>query len=70
MRYRMTAVAMALCLGSCAITAQETAPKPGTIKIDWDKTVVVSKSTPTLQVVTNPMLNPGSSIHDGAFAAL
>ena len=31
---------------------------------------MVSKSTPTLQVVTNPMLNPGAPIHDGSFAAL
>ena len=48
-------------------TAQETQQK---VNIDWDKTVVVSKSTPTLQVVTNPMLNPGAPIHDGSFAAL
>lgn len=40
------------------------------VDIDWAKTVIVSKSTPTLQVVTNPMLNPGSPIHDGAFSAL
>ncbi|HEY1895679.1 MAG TPA: glycosyl hydrolase family 39 [Terracidiphilus sp.] len=40
------------------------------VNIDWDKTVLVSKSTPTLQVVTNPMLNPGAPIHDGSFAAL
>ncbi len=40
------------------------------VNIDWDKTVIVSKSTPTLQVVTNPMLNPGAPIHDGSFAAL
>ncbi|MBV9502606.1 MAG: glycosyl hydrolase family 39 [Acidobacteriaceae bacterium] len=40
------------------------------IDIDWNKTIIVSKSTPTLQVVTNPMLNPGSSIHDASFAAL
>jgi hypothetical protein len=40
------------------------------VDIDWDKTVIVSKSTPTLQVVTNPMLNPGAPIHDGSFAAL
>ena len=32
--------------------------------------MIVSKSTPTLQVVTNPMLNPGSPIHDGSFSAL
>ncbi|HVT98866.1 MAG TPA: hypothetical protein VHE33_15280 [Acidobacteriaceae bacterium] len=70
MQFRMSIVAAAVCFGSCAIMAQETAAKSGTIKIDWDKTVIVSKSTPTLQVVTNPMLNPGSPIHDGAFAAL
>jgi Glycosyl hydrolases family 39 len=44
--------------------------KPQKVEVDWDKTVVVSKSTATLQVVTNPMLNPGSPIHDGSFAAL
>ncbi len=49
------------------VVAQETQPK---VEIDWDKTVIVSKSTPTLQVVTNPMLNPGSPIHDGSFSAL
>ena len=38
--------------------------------IDWNKVVVVSKSTPTLQVVTNPMLNPGTPIHDGSISAL
>ena len=47
--------------------AQDSEPK---LDIDWDNTVIVSKSTPTLQVVTNPMLNPGSPIHDGSFAAL
>ena len=44
-------------------------PQPET-QIDWNKVVIVSKSTPALQVVTNPMLNPGSPIHDGSFAAL
>jgi len=38
--------------------------------IDWSRTIRVSRSTPTLQVVTNPMLNRGSPIHDGAFRAL
>lgn len=39
-------------------------------EVDWKTTIRVSKSTPTLQVVTNPMLNRGSSLHDGAFSAL
>lgn len=64
-----TALALAVfCLSIlCAAAAQ--APAPQT-QIDWNKVVVVSKSTPTLQVVTNPMLNPGAPIHDGSFAAL
>lgn len=43
---------------------------PSLQEVDWSKTLRVSQSTPTLQVVTNPMLNPGSPIHDGAFGAL
>lgn len=70
MRFRMMAVAVAASFGCCAIVAQSSASKTGKIDINWDKTVIVSRSTPTLQVVTNPMLNPGSPIHDGAFAAL
>jgi Glycosyl hydrolases family 39 len=59
-------VILAVGLGLPAM-AQETLQE---VNIDWDKTVIVSKSTPTLQVVTNPMLNPGSPIHDGSFSAL
>ncbi|UWZ84584.1 GH39 family glycosyl hydrolase [Occallatibacter riparius] len=47
--------------------AQESKP---VLEINWNKTILVSRSTPTLQVVTNPMLNPGAPIHDGSFAAL
>ena len=55
--------------GSASVAgAQE--KKQEKVDIDWDKVVIVSKSTPTLQVVTNPMLNPGSPIHDGSFSAL
>jgi hypothetical protein len=66
----MMAMVVVAFLGCCVAAAQETAEKAKAININWDKTVIVSKSTPTLQVVTNPMLNPGSPIHDGAFAAL
>jgi hypothetical protein len=52
-----------------ALLAQSTA-KPNEVTIDWNKTVIVSKSTPTLQVVVNPMLRPGSPIHDGAYQAV
>ena len=54
-------------VGSMCAVAQES---PIKVAFDWSKTVIVSKSTPTLQVVTNPMLNPGAPMHDGSFAAL
>lgn len=65
----MGALAAALCtmLGVAQQTGSSGAVK---VKIDWNPTLRVSRSTPTLQVVVNPMLNPGSPIHDGAFSAL
>lgn len=38
--------------------------------IDWNAVLLVSRSTPTLQVVVNPMLYRGSPIHDASFAAV
>ena len=49
-----------LLFSSSLLCAQSTA-KPNEVTVDWNKTVIVSKSTPTLQVVVNPMLRPGSS---------
>src|ERR1700722_11335818 len=40
------------------------------LMVDWDKTQLISKSVPTLQVVVNPPLRKGSAIHDQSFAAL
>jgi hypothetical protein len=40
------------------------------VTIDWTKTIRVSRSRPTLQVVVNPPLRRGSMIHDPVFAAL
>ncbi len=40
------------------------------LAVKWDKTTMVSKSTATLQVVGNPMLRRGASMHDGSFGAL
>src|SRR5579862_5023354 len=60
---------LSLCLSAATLAAAQQPPQEE-VKIDWNKTILVSKSTPTLQVVTNPMLNPGAPIHDGAFAAL
>lgn len=40
------------------------------ITINWHQVVTISKTTPTLQVVYNPMLNRNSPIHEGTFTAL
>src|ERR1700743_530320 len=40
------------------------------LKVQWNTTTMVSKSTPTLQVVGNPMLRRTGAMHDGSFAAL
>ena len=66
--FSLAVSALSTVLGVAPALAQ--APTPEKIQIDWNKTILVSKSTPTLQVVTNPMLNPGAPIHDGSFAAL
>lgn len=50
-------------------------PAPGfaqsnTVAIDWDNTTLISKTTPTLQLVENPMVRPSSPIHKNVFKAL
>lgn len=40
------------------------------VTIQWDKTTVVSKSTPTLQVVVNPPLRPGRPLSTAAYQAV
>ena len=40
------------------------------LKVDWNKVVREMKTTPTLQVVVNPLLRRGSPIHDRAFEEL
>jgi len=52
------------------LSAQAQANPPAEVAVDWSKTIAVSKSTPTLQVVVNPQILRGALMHDGAFAAL
>jgi hypothetical protein len=40
------------------------------LAVNWDKTTVVSKSTPTLQVVVNPPLRPGQALAAPSFQAV
>ncbi|HLY70686.1 MAG TPA: hypothetical protein VKR53_13225 [Puia sp.] len=51
----------------CSITARG---QENLVAINWDKVDYVSKTTPTLQVVENPMLRKNSPIHDASFTAL
>ena len=46
---------------TCALTAATLqGQQAAKLTIHWDKVTTVSKSTPTLQVVVNPPLRPGS----------
>lgn len=40
------------------------------LKIQWDKTTVISKSVPTLQIVVNPLLRPGQPLSAAAYKAV
>ncbi len=54
-------------LGSVALLG---AQKPPTLTIHWDKATVVSRSTPTLQVVVNPPLRPGQPLSAPSYKAV
>ena len=51
-------------------SAIQAAENPPQVTVDWTKVLRVSKMTPTFQVVVNPPLRRGSTIHDPAFRAL
>jgi hypothetical protein len=55
---------------TAAETAAEKAAEKATVKVDWDKVLRVSKTTPTLQVVVNPPLRPGTPVNKGAYKTL
>ncbi|MGA2987653.1 MAG: glycosyl hydrolase family 39 [Terriglobia bacterium] len=66
-------VSVIMVLTSCArkeTVTPSTAPEKAAVTVNWDKVTMVSKSTPTLQVVVNPPLRPGTKIHDRVFQAL
>ncbi len=44
--------------------------QPVRLTIQWDKVVVVSRSTPTLQIVVNPPLRPGEPLGAAAYKAV
>ncbi len=44
--------------------------KVNVVTINWNNIIAVSKMTPTLQIVENPMVRNSSPIHQGTFKAL
>ncbi|HUV71292.1 MAG TPA: hypothetical protein VMW15_16665 [Terracidiphilus sp.] len=63
----LVVVAGLTCLSAAATLQGQQAPK---LTVHWDKVIVVSKSTPTLQVVVNPRLRPGEPLGESAYKAL
>jgi hypothetical protein len=45
------------------------AENPAKVTVDWSKVSRVSRMTPTFQVVVNPPLRRGATLHDAAFRA-
>lgn len=76
-----TAAMVLLCLGltACNKSSAPAAPEastqassqtPAQVSAVWNQTTMVSRSTPTLQVVVNPKLRPDSPIAADAFRAV
>jgi Glycosyl hydrolases family 39 len=66
--WQRTPIALAIVAVSAGIAAAQ--DQPATVSVRWDKAIRVSQTTPTLQVVVNPPLQRGTSVHDNAFQAL
>jgi len=60
-------MAAAIGLGSAGVAC---AQQPPALTIHWDKTQVVSRSIPTLQIVVNPPLGPGNPLSAAAYKAV
>jgi hypothetical protein len=61
-----TVAAAVVCLAAATVYGQQVP----VLTIHWDKTVVVSKSTATLQVVVNPPLRPGEPLSAASYKAV
>lgn len=60
----------AIVLTSTTAVCSYAQTKPSELKVDWTKTEITSRSTPTLQVVVNPQILRGAPLHDPTFKAL
>lgn len=68
--FHLSSLALAALAAAWILFSPARAVAQHKITVDWQKTVADSKTTPTLQVVVNPLLERGSSIHEGTFTAL
>ena len=71
--FALLLISILITLVSCS--RNETSPsaaasEKAAIQANWDKVVMVSKTTTTLQVVVNPPLRRGSKIHDTVYQSL
>lgn len=57
-------------LAAAAPMSASAARAPARLAVKWDRVTHISKTHLTLQVVVNPLLRRGSSIHDRVFQAL
>ena len=53
--------------GTITVSHSQEAPK---LSIHWDKVTVISRTTPTFQVVVNPPLRPGQALAGASFKAV
>jgi len=58
------------CLALCAVPRFAANAQTTTVDIRWDSVSSVSQTTATLQLVVNPLLRRGGTLHDPAFRAL
>lgn len=65
--HRIHWVGIGLCLLMAPLLLAQKLPP---LTIHWDKVTLVSKTTPTLQVVVNPPLRPGQPLGAAAYKAL
>ena len=63
---RLFIVGFACVAASAALQGQQ----PLQLTIQWDKTTLISKSTPTFQVVVNPPLRPGQPLSAASYKAV
>jgi hypothetical protein len=62
---------LAFCIVSLSVNSTLYAQdKPATVTITWDKTIKISKTTPTLQLVQNPLVQKKSAIQEQIFKNL